>query len=563
MSVQDSFLLRFIRLAGLFWNSEHKFSIRKDTLLLVLLTIFQIGMAVVTTQWNADLFDALEQRSRVGIMRQVGLLLAIFLVSIAVTTYHLVVKRRLLIGWRSWLTEKVTAKWMQRGRHYQITLIPEGDHDNPDGRIAEDIRIATEEAIALAHSLFYSLLLLGSFSKILWSLSGTVIINLRLIAFPLAGYLVWLAIAYSLTASILGWWMGKALTKATHVRQMEEANYRHDLIKAQENSQAIAFLQGEHNEQRRFLAAFQAIIDTYEQQTAAWKKIQIFSSGYSVLSMAVPILAAAPRYIVGAITLGTLMQSVQAFGHLVSALSWPVNNMPSIAKWRASVERVLDLDKALDDLELDIACLDARQICLTETKESVLKLKNLSLANVQGVALSSPISYEIKAGERVLMVGDTGVANRLFQAIAGLWPWGSGHIVIPMGQAQFFMPPRPYLPTGTLLDAICYPKTTVDFKRADVERWLKKLELKELAPQLDEVKNWQQLLSRERQAAIGVTTCFIVSAAMDFYSRSFFDSLTQEGETQMLAILTKKKIFHQATIVKYYQPTNGRSVPST
>ena len=539
MSLQDNFLLRFIRLAGPFWNCENKFTIRKDTLLLVLLTILQIGMAVVITQWNADLFDALEQRSQSGIVRQVGLLLLIFAASIAVTTYHLVVKRRLLIGWRSWLTEKVVAKWMQHGRHYQITLIPKGDHDNPDGRIAEDIRIATEEAIALAHSLFYSLLLLGSFTKILWHLSGTVTVNLWLVAFPLAGYLVWLAIAYSVAASILGWWMGKPLTKATHVRQTEEANYRYALIKAQENSQAIAFIQGERNEQRRFLGAFQAIVDTYEQQTFAWKKIQIFSSGYSVTSMAVPILAAAPRYIIGAITLGTLMQSVQAFGHLVSALSWPVNNMAGIAKWRASVERVLDLAKALDDLEQDIACLDGKQICLSKNKEATLCLEKVSLANVQGEALSLPITDTIKAGEHVLVVGDTGIANRLFQAIAGLWPWGSGHIVIPMGQTQFFMPPRPYLPTGHLLEAICYPKTAGAFKHAEVEKWLTELGLTELVAQLDGVQNWQQLLSREQQQRLGLVRTLLYRPQWIFIQEAF-DSLTPDGESQMLAILAKE-----------------------
>jgi vitamin B12/bleomycin/antimicrobial peptide transport system ATP-binding/permease protein len=220
--------------------------------------------------------------------------------------------------------------------------------------------------------------------------------------------------------------------------------------------------------------------------------------------MAVPILVAAPRYIVGAISLGTLMQSVQAFGHLVSALSWPANNMEGIATWRASVERVLGLVKDLDDLELDISCLDANQICVLQTTNSTVKLDKLTLHNVQAVAISSTISDEIKAVEHVLIVGDTHAGAKLFQVIAGLWPWGTGQVEIPADEPQFFMPPRPYLPTVSLLEAICYPKSAEAFKRPDVEKWLKKLGIKELIKQLDQVQSWEKQLSREQQQRIGL-----------------------------------------------------------
>ena len=247
MRIRDGFLIQFIKLAGPFWNSGNKLVIRMDTVFLIILTVFQMGIAVVITEWNAALFDDLEQRSMTGLITQIGLLVLIFIANIAITTLHLIVKRRLLIGWRLWLTEKVISKWMHSGRHYQLTFMSKGDYDNPDGRIAEDIRIATEEAIALGHSLFYSLLLLGSFTEILWRLSGTVVVDLGFFTLTVAGYLVWISIIYAVCASILGWWMGKSLTAATNVRQSQEANYRRGLIKVQENSQAIALIQGEDN----------------------------------------------------------------------------------------------------------------------------------------------------------------------------------------------------------------------------------------------------------------------------------------------------------------------------
>ncbi|MGR8942360.1 MAG: SbmA/BacA-like family transporter, partial [Gammaproteobacteria bacterium] len=325
--------------------------------------VMQIKLAVYITQWSAGLFDAIEQRSMDGVKTLTGVLILIFIGSMSITTVHLIVKRRLMIGWRTWLTEKVISEWMQQGRHRQTALLSQNDHDNPDGRIAEDIRIATEDAIALSHSLFYCLLLLASFAQILWGISGRVVFEFGNVSIQVTGYLVWISISYSICASILGWWMGKPMTSATHARQTQEANFRHDLIDVQNNPEAAASIRGENNiEQERLLASFRAVVVSYAQETSAWIRIQLFASGYSVASMALPILVASPRYIAGAISLGMLIQSAQAFQHMVSALSWPVDNMPQIAKWRTSVERVLGLVNAVDQPKPEVSRLHSPQV---------------------------------------------------------------------------------------------------------------------------------------------------------------------------------------------------------
>ncbi len=470
MQTHDRFFTQFVSLAGPFWNSKNRVAIRRDTVLLVVLTVAQIYVAVLIAEWNAALFDALEQRSMAGLITQFGILVLIFIANITIAAWHLIVKRRLTIGWRVWLTDKVVSKWMHNGRHYQMTLMQKTNHDNPDGRIAEDIRIATEEGIVLAHSFFYSVLLLGSFTSMLWVLSGSFNLEIGHHSFVVYGYLVWISVIYSLCASMLGWWMGKPLTKSTHDRQTQEANYRYELIKAQENSQAIALLHGENNEKARLFKAFRAIVDTYQIQTAAWKQIQTFSSGYSIVSMALPILSASPRYIAGNITLGALMQSVQAFEQMVSALSWPVNNMAQIAKWRTSVERVLGLVSAMDELENSLSRHNSHQICVQKTKKSVLRFDNVTIANFGVDRISATINNEIKVGDRVLISGEASMGAKLFEAIAGLWPWGFGHIQLPVEGALFFMSPKPYLPVGSLYAAICYPGTVKSYPRSLVEK---------------------------------------------------------------------------------------------
>ncbi|MEC4747551.1 ABC transporter ATP-binding protein/permease [Methylomicrobium sp. Wu6] len=527
------FFHQFIVLAGPYWNSEHKTDIRNRTFALIVLTIMQIGMAVVINKWSAGLFDALEQRSMADLIQQIGLLVIIFLTGMAITTTHLTVKRGLQIGWRSWLTERVSGQWMDKGRHYQVIFIP-GEHDNPDGRIAEDVRIVTEEAIQLLHSLFYSLLLLISFTDILWNLSGTLVVG----GLQIQGHLVWIALVYAVSASILGWWVGRPLIEATDARQTVEANFRFGLVKARENSMAIALVHGEANERRRFATLFQDINDVFDRQTRAWRNIMMFTSGYSVLSMAFPVLVSAPRYVLGTISLGTLMQSAQAFQHMASALSWPVDNMAAVANWRASADRVFGLVRALDHLEQKMACTnDPQRICLEKSQISVLGFHGLSLMKQDGEIIASGINAEIRPAERVLINGNSATGAKLFKAIVGLWPWGGGRIELPDDEPMYFMPPRPYLPSGTLRTAICYPNPVEDFTKAAIKEALKKVGLGELQAQLDTTENWETALTREQQQRLGAVR-LLLNHPKWILLQEAFDSLDPQGEVAMLRLIS-------------------------
>ncbi|MGY6276018.1 ABC transporter ATP-binding protein/permease [Methylomonas sp. MgM2] len=534
----SNFFIKFIQLAGPFWNSENKKTIRGLSLVLFLLTILQIVISVVITIWSADLFDALDQRSMSTFFVQIGLIILIFIANIAVTATHLKVKRHIQLDWRGWLTDKLIGKWMRDGRHYLVTHIA-GNHDNPDGRIAEDIRIATESAIDLIHSLVYSLLLLISFTEILWDLSGTVTLDLGFWELDIEGHLVWIALIYAASASTLGWWIGRPLTEATDNRQTVEANFRFALVKARENSLAIAMIHGERHENPHFHHLFSDIIGAWNQQTKAWERIMMFSSGYSVLSMAFPVLVAAPRYILGSITLGALMQSAQSFQHMVSALSWPVDNMGRVAEWRASVERVLGLTKALDQLEQEIAKPDPHRIHLEKKDQSLLRFNNLCLTRLDGIICISHLNEEIRPGERVLIAGNAFTGNKLFKAIAGLWPWGEGIVELPDDEPLFFMPPRPFLPTGPLRDAICYPSGSDEFSSDELEEALNMAGVSELLTQLDDTGDWEKNLEREQQQRLGLVRVLLQQPKWIMMQEAF-DSLDPDGEVTMIKILNKK-----------------------
>ncbi|MDD4915369.1 MAG: ABC transporter ATP-binding protein/permease [Methylococcales bacterium] len=532
------FFIQFIRLAGPFWQSENKTTIRGLSVALVGLTVLQIVVSVAINEWSANLFDALEQRSMSRLFTQIGVIILIFIANMLITAAHLMIKRRLQLDWRGWLTDKLIAQWMYDGRHYLVTHIP-GQHDNPDGRIAEDIRISTEYAIDLLHTLLYCILLFISFTQILWELSGTVTLDLFLFELPIHGHLVLLALIYAATASTMGWLIGRPLTTATNDRQTVEANFRFALVKARENAMAIALIHGERHEKPHFHRLFGGIVDAWELQTNAWARITMFSAGYSVLSMAFPILVSAPRYILGVITLGGLMQSAQAFQQLASSLSWPVDNMGKVAEWRASVERVLGLSKALEQLEHEIAKPSLHRIRLEKNQGAVLRFHDLCISRLDGIVCVSCLNQEIRAGERILIDGDAFAGNKLFKAIAGLWPWGEGSIELPDDEVLFFMPPRPYLPTDSLRAAICYPAEGSAFDPVMLETAFHLAGVQALLSQLDEVSDWEKNLEREQQQRLGLVRLLLQKPKW-ILMQDAFASLDPKAQLAMVSLIHEK-----------------------
>jgi putative ATP-binding cassette transporter len=277
--------------------------------------------------------------------------------------------------------------------------------------------------------------------------------------------------------------------------------------------------------------------------------------------MALPILAAAPRFILGSITLGALMQSAQAFQQLSTAISWPVNNMAGIAQWRASVERVLALVKALDDLEQEIIRPDPQRILLIKPDQSILRLKDLCLSKLDGEVIFCNVNAEIKLGDRVLITGDAFTGARLFKAIAGLWPWGSGCIELPDSEPMFFMPPRPYLPDGTLHATICYPSPCETYSLASIQEALRLTGLSQLLDQLEQTDNWETSLNSEQQQRLGLVRLLLYKPKWILLQEAF-DSLSPEDEEDMFRLICQRlpeaamlTISHQPKAAAFHQKT--------
>jgi putative ATP-binding cassette transporter len=533
------FARRFLRLAGGYWRGRSRVTVWALTVALFVLTIGQVSIPVLINLWSERLFDALEQRSMDRFLTMIGLVGLIIVYNIVIVVLHLRVKRRLQMGWRDWLTRKLLEDWLRRGRHHQIAYMP-GEHDNPDGRIAEDIRITAEMAIDLGHSLTYCALLLISFTNILWMLSGTLSVTLFGTELSVPGHLLFVALLYAAMGTTIAMLIGQPLVNAVNRRQGYEADFRFALARIRENGQTIALLHGESAERGHLASLFGGVVRGWTGQTRALSHMMVFSASYSVLSAAFPILVAAPRYIAGTISLGVLMQTAQAFQQTVGALSWPIDNLPRVAEWRASVERVLNLHDALVRLDRDVCDVPDGHIQVVRSEEHhTLAFSGVSIDEPNGTAVVHAFDLEVRPGDRVLIGGDATATIRLFRAVAGVWPWGSGRITLPAHTRVFFMPERPYLPHDSLRAVLAYPGPASSVPDDRASEALASVGLPDLVGRLDSTDRWDEVLSVPDRQRLGFARLLIRRPDWIFLEDAT-DSLDPPAEEELLTLMERE-----------------------
>ncbi|QFY64084.1 ABC transporter ATP-binding protein/permease (plasmid) [Rhizobium grahamii] len=466
------------------------------TIALLALICVNVGFQYGINVWNRAIFDALEQRNADTVYYLSAVFLPLVFGSIALVTTQVALRMAIQRRWRSWLTKAVIARWLANGRYYQLNLIG-GDHKNPEARIAEDLRIATEAPVDFVAGVIVAFLSASTFIIVLWTIGGALHLAIAGSTVTIPGFLVITAVIYAgITSSSMAV-IGRHFVQVSEVKNQTEAEFRYTLTHVRENGESIALLGGEEEERNDLEKTFGNVIKQWALLARQHMRTTLVSQGSSLFAPVVPVLLCAPKFLEGSMTLGQVMQAASAFAIVQGAFGWLVDNYPRLADWNACARRIASLMMSLDGLERSEQSDALGRIKRGETKSNVvLSLNDLSVSLDDGTAVVKETRVEIEPGERVLVAGESGTGkSTLVRAIAGLWPWGGGSVCFHADRQLFMLPQRPYIPSGTLRRAVAYPGAADRWTLEKIKDALDKVGLDYLTDKIEEDAPWDQTLS--------------------------------------------------------------------
>jgi putative ATP-binding cassette transporter len=473
------------------------------------LVIADLLIQVGINRWNGLFFDALERKDTGTVLFGVQLILVLALAAAASGAAFVQCKMRLQVHWREWLTRHLIDRWLSDRRFYQLSIA--GDPaKNPEYRIADDVRMATEPLVDFIAGLTSSVLSAATFVGILWYIGGTLDLKPYGVAVSVPGFMVLGVLAYSLITTVSTWTVGRPLIGCLEARNAGEAGFRYELTRVRENAENIVLINGNADERQTLIASLSDVVRRWLGVVSRESRMTWLSNGSSVLMPVVPLLLAAPKYLQGQLTLGELMQIAAAFAQVHLSLNWLANNAVRIAEWLASARRVVELSASCDELDAAIEAVAHGGITLGDSPDDAIHIEGLSIAEPSGhVVLDAP-EIVIPRGQNILVQGEPGIGkSTLVRAMAGLWPWGSGRILRPRDARIVVLLQRPYLPPGTLRHALLYPSADPETPDDVLRDALRHCGLSRLVARLDEENGWNHTLSGGEQQRLAFARLLI------------------------------------------------------
>src|SRR5438128_6162925 len=493
---KDYLLTRFWISARGYWGKSGDRLAWVFSIGLLILIVVNVGFQYVINVWNRAIFDAIESRDvgTVYYLTAVFFPLAIgsVLLGVAQVFARMGIQRR----WRAWLTNAVMTRWLANGRYYQLNLVG-GDHKNPEYRIAEDLRIATDSPVDFIAGVTSAFLSAATFIVVLWTIGGALTVTLGGSEVTIPGFLVIAAVVYAAIASGSIVAIGRRFVEVSEDKNQAEAEFRYTLTRVRENGESIALLGGEQEERDGIDKNFTKVLRQWARLAGQHMRTTLVSQGSMLIAPVVPLLLCAPKFLDGSMTLGQVMQAASAFTIVQTAFGWLVDNYPRLADWNACARRIASLMMSLDGLERAEQGDGIGRIKRGETEgDAMLELKDLSVTLDDGTAVVGETEVVIEPGERLLVAGESGTGkSTLVRALAVLLSSVGGSVNFHPDRRLFMLPQRPYVPSGSLRRAVAYPGAADDWLTEQICDVLHKVGLDHLKDKIEEKGPWDQTLS--------------------------------------------------------------------
>jgi vitamin B12/bleomycin/antimicrobial peptide transport system ATP-binding/permease protein len=552
-------------LARPYYRSEEKWSAWGLLASILALRLLLVGMTVVLSFWNREFFNSLQDKDFAAFF---GLLFVyrqtpsgfmpgfceIAAVYILVAVYFTYLSQWLQIRWRRWLTVRFLDEWFADRAYYRISLTTDRaaiGTDNPDQRIAEDIRDFVDNTLTLGISIIANVVTLVSFLGILWSLSGTI----TLLGISIPGYMVWVALAYAVIGTWLTHLVGRPLAALRFRQQRVEADFRYSLVRVRENMEGIALYSGEAEEKTTLGHRFGSVIGNWWAIMQRTKMLNALTAGYEQVAVIFPFIVAAPRFFSGQIPLGGLTQTAGAFGRVQDALSWFITRYPDLAQWFAIVQRLTTFHRAV----VAARAAFGTGLALADAPDGSVQLRDVTLELPNGAKLLTDVDLLLEPGHSVVVTGRSGSGkSTLFRGIAGIWPFGTGRVARP-AERCLFLPQRPYIPLGSLRHVISYPQPHDRHTTEEMARALQDAGLPQLVARLDDDENWPMQLSGGEQQRVALARALLAKPDWLFLDEATA-SLDPEAEAELYRTLkarlpntTLVSIAHRPSVAAFHE----------
>lgn len=541
-----------------YWQSKFRLPAYLFFGIVVVMTVSLVGLEVALNYWYNYFYNALQEYDKHGVIRLLVIFCGIATIYIIIGVYRFYIAQLFSLRWRQWLTNRFIARWLKNHSYYLLEQFDE-QTDNPDQRLQEDVGALVNSSMDLSLGLITAITTFLAFIYILWQLSGDLTIPLGYFGtWHLHGYLVWVGILYALIGTILTIKLGHPLISLNFEQQKREASFRFAAVDLRTHTEHIALYKAEKREKNILERLFGRVLDNWYAIILRQKIVLWFTLGYNQVSVILPLLVVMPQYFDKVFLLGGLVQSLKAFSSVQDSLSFMINSYTRIAEWKAVANRLTTFVNHMEVAEKDAAAQN--KLIITKQNEPMIKIIHLAITTPQKKLLLQNVNQTFLHGERYLLEGASGIGKSTFiRSIAGIWPYASGEIFIPAKQKLMYLPQRPYMPIGSLLEALNFPDEHPLESDADVMTILRDCRLEQLTDRLHEVASWSTQLSPGEQQRITFARILLEKPDWVFLDEST-SQLDMENEEYFYNLLLERlpaisliSVGHRPSLKQYHQ----------